>query len=105
MIFHLSSKSIQDFANHTQCRLGKWYYEGEGHACFSQLPGYSDIEYPHTVTHHSAINALTAFSSGDSEIMLKEIEKMEAASSQILISLERMAKSAEANADLLCHSR
>ena len=104
VVFHLSNKSMQDFTNHTQCRLGKWYYEGEGHACFSQLPGYRDIERPHTVVHQTAINALTAFASGDANAMLREIGKMEDASSQVLINLEKMAKSAEANADLLCHA-
>ncbi len=26
-----------DLATHTACRLGKWYYEGEGRECFSKL--------------------------------------------------------------------
>ena len=105
VVFNLSRKSIHDFTNHTQCRLGKWYYEGEGHACFSQLPGYQDIEHPHTIIHQAAIHAIEAFTSGDPSTMLREIGKMEAASSQVLTNLEKMAKSAEANADLLCHAR
>ena len=26
----LSQKSADDFSSHTACRLGKWYYEGDG---------------------------------------------------------------------------
>ena len=36
----VSEKKVEDFASHTACRLGKWYYEGDGRHCFSQLPGY-----------------------------------------------------------------
>ncbi len=34
-------------SDHTLCRLGKWYYEDDGKHCFSQLPGYTEIEAPH----------------------------------------------------------
>jgi methyl-accepting chemotaxis protein len=42
----LSDKSEGDFASHTGCRLGKWYYEGDGKHCFSKLPGYTGVEPP-----------------------------------------------------------
>ncbi|WP_347986293.1 methyl-accepting chemotaxis protein [Methylomonas sp. AM2-LC] len=104
VLFHLSQKTSADFAEHTQCRLGKWYYKGEGHDCFSKLPGYHDIEHPHIIVHQSAIKALQAYSADDVNTMLQETGKMEQASLQVLANLELMAASAENNADLLCHT-
>ncbi len=34
----LSGKTSADFANHTQCRLGKWYYDGDGREYFIEQP-------------------------------------------------------------------
>lgn len=104
VLFNLSNKTTSDFAQHTDCRLGKWYYHGEGHACFSQLQGYREIELPHMAVHQSAINALNAYAANQMATMLIEVGKMEQASLQVLDNLEKMAHSAEANADLLCHS-
>lgn len=30
VIFKTSSKSVDDFTRHTDCRLGEWYYQGDG---------------------------------------------------------------------------
>jgi archaellum component FlaC len=47
VFFGLSDKAANDLAAHTGCRLGKWYYEGEGRTLYGKLPGYRDIETPH----------------------------------------------------------
>ena len=31
----VSEKQASDFSSHTACRLGKWYYEGEGKGLFA----------------------------------------------------------------------
>jgi len=41
------------FVDHHNCRLGKWYYEGDGKANFSHTPHYSDLEGPHSIVHNS----------------------------------------------------
>ncbi len=40
------------FVDHHNCRLGKWYYEGNGHASFSKTPHYSNLEAPHATVHN-----------------------------------------------------
>ena len=40
-----------NFVDHHNCRLGKWYYEGEGKEFFSQSNHYHAIEQPHSVVH------------------------------------------------------
>lgn len=100
VLMGLSDEDESSFANHTACRLGKWYYEGEGHACFSQLPGYREIESPHIEVHRSGMDALR--SAGDTARMLESVASMEQASLKVLDGLENMAKSGEQNSDLLC---
>lgn len=43
----------------TNCRFGKWYYEGDGKKNFSSTVAYSKIETPHLSIHTEA-NALAA---------------------------------------------
>lgn len=39
------------FVDHRNCRLGKWYEQGEGKEFFSRLPGYAALERPHAQVH------------------------------------------------------
>ena len=98
----VSSLGIDDFADHTRCRLGKWYYEGEGLGCFSKLSGYRELEDPHRAVHRHALEALTQHMDGNTEDALQELENMEQASMEVLHCLEQMAVTAEADSSLLC---
>ena len=98
----LSDKSEGDFASHTGCRLGKWYYEGDGKHCFSKLPGYTGVEPPHIEVHHHGVAAVRAFRDGDNENGLAELGKMEAASMLVLKNLETMAASGGNDPSILC---
>ena len=98
----LSDKSEGDFASHTGCRLGKWYYEGDGKHCFSKLPGYTGVEPPHIEVHHHGVAAVRAFRAGDNETGLAELGKMEAASMLVLKNLETMAASGGNDPSILC---
>ncbi|HEX5393607.1 MAG TPA: methyl-accepting chemotaxis protein [Rhodocyclaceae bacterium] len=102
-LFGLKDLAPGQVASHTGCRLGKWYYEGEGKECFSQLSGYREIEPPHKEVHSHGIAALEAKLQGDMAGMLKHVEAMEAGSMQVVSNLQRMVDSAVADADLLCH--
>jgi hypothetical protein len=98
----LSDKREGDFASHTGCRLGKWYYEGEGKHCFSRLAGYREVEDPHVQVHRHGVEAVRMVKSGEFEHALAEIERMEAASLKVLDNLERIAASGEADTSVLC---
>jgi hypothetical protein len=100
----LSKKSPSEFSSHTSCRLGKWYYEGEGKACYAQLPGYRQIETPHRVVHNSGVAAIEHLQAGNYAGGLASLEEMEKASLQVLQELERMAASGEADSEQLCAS-
>jgi hypothetical protein len=95
VLLGLSHESESHFASHGDCALGKWYYEGEGKACYSQLPGYRDLEAPHTKVHAAALAALRAHSTGDAARAAEAVADMEAASLKVLENLEIMATSSE----------
>ena len=42
---------VFDFVDHHNCRLGQWYYEGEGQQFFSKARSYSALESPHATVH------------------------------------------------------
>jgi hypothetical protein len=97
-----SDKGPDDFASHTACRLGKWYYEGDGKDCFSRLPGYVDVEPPHKRVHTHGRSAVTAYRAGDINTSVNELANMEKASMEVLSQLERMASSGENDPSVLC---
>ena len=104
VLFGISDENESQFSSHTACRLGKWYYEGEGKDCFSQLSGYRDIEAPHKKVHDAALGALRAHSNNNVPLTLEQVSIMESESLSVLAGLERMAASGEQDPKLLCNS-
>ncbi|WP_420856658.1 CZB domain-containing protein [Sulfuritortus calidifontis] len=102
VIMGISEKKADEFAVHTQCRLGKWYYEGDGKACFSRLPGYKEIESPHIAVHRHGVAAVRHFYDGDFDQCVAELDQMETASLDVLRNLEQMAASGMADPSALC---
>ena len=92
VLLGLSEEAAGSFASHTDCRLGKWYYQGEGHTLFSHLPGYRELENPHKRVHDNALAALNAHAGSDAQKMLPALAEMESASLEVLAGLERMAR-------------
>jgi hypothetical protein len=75
-----SNKAVDDFTGHTQCRLGKWYYEGDGQALYSKTNQFKLLEAPHKEVHNSGVEALNAHEQGDVEAMNRALQNMERAS-------------------------
>ena len=100
----LSQKTPSDFADHTHCRLGKWYYEGDGRDCYSRLSGYAEMETPHKRFHDSGTTAVRYFNDGEYIRGFEAIAEMEKASLAVLANLERIAQSGEGDPSLLCHA-
>lgn len=79
-----SEKSPDDFADHTMCRLGKWYYEGEGEKKYSGFQTYKKLEHPHTEVHKHGVAAMHACTAGDKTLATKELALMEEASFKVV---------------------
>ena len=102
VLLGVSGLGERDFASHQGCRLGKWYYEGDGKECFSQLPGYRALENPHVEVHRHGVEAVRLFRVGDHEQSIRELGMMEAASTDVVRNLELMAASGAKDPGILC---
>lgn len=103
-LFGLEKVESRQLPSHSTCRLGQWYYEGEGKQCFSKLPGYREIEPPHIAVHDFGVKALEARQQGDMTGMLRHIEAMETASQRVIENLQQMADSRIDMETLHCRS-
>jgi len=45
-------KPAFNFVDHHNCRLGKWYFEGDGQKYFSHTTSYQKLDAPHSAVHH-----------------------------------------------------
>ncbi|MEJ7137906.1 methyl-accepting chemotaxis protein [Amphibiibacter pelophylacis] len=96
VFFGVSDKRARELADHTGCRMGKWYYEGDGRQCYSQLDGYRSIEAPHIRVHRHGRQALVLLEQGQADQAIADLEAMESASGDVVDGLERMAASHQA---------
>ena len=89
-------KPTFDFVDHHNCRLGKWYLEGEGNKYFSNAPSYIKLEKPHSVVHNSTqkiFNILKNYSDDNSfyyQRLKNELVFMEDASVEVFDILNEM---------------
>lgn len=100
----LNDLQPEDLADHHNCRLGHWYYQGEGVECFSKLDGYKQVETPHQLVHSAGKQALQHFRQGNMELAMQALEAMEKASKDVQSYLSLIAESGELNSDVLCAS-
>jgi hypothetical protein len=101
VLFGLSQEDESAFASHETCRLGQWYYSGEGKTCFSHLNGFQQMEAPHKRVHEFAIKALRANQTKDYKHINQYMAQMESASLQVLDQLDQLAQSGQK--ELPCH--
>ncbi len=75
--------------SHTECRLGKWYYHGEGQQ-FASLSSFKAIEQPHKAVHSAGKAAVVAMQSGHEAEMLTHLETMENASISVVRAIDKL---------------
>lgn len=80
------------FVDHHNCRLGKWYYEGEGKANFADTSNYSKLELPHSIVHDSThkIFDLMSKSNIDIKILKSAFDEMEKSSDDVFSTLDKI---------------
>ncbi|OLQ74284.1 hypothetical protein BIT28_08885 [Photobacterium proteolyticum] len=83
--------------DHCHCRLGQWYYKGNGKAFFSHLSSYKLLEKPHIDTHYFGAKAIEAFKNEKIDDAFTLLAKMEEAGSLVIDYLEKMSKEANKN--------
>ena len=75
---------------HTECRMGKWYFQGDGAAKYSHLPSFKKIDRPHELVHSSGREAITCGQNNDLGGMAEHLDRMEAESEQVSYFLEQL---------------
>ncbi len=88
-VWGLSNKTKDDFADHHQCRLGKWYYQGKG-LQFKHEPSFKRLEKPHANVHKKGILAIECFMSGNKEGIYASLALMEEASNEVVECLSNL---------------
>lgn len=83
--------------SHSECRLGQWYYKGEGQA-YKHLRSFSMIEAPHKGVHENGRHAMNQANSGNMGSMVASINAMEDASEQVVVQIDRLMD------DIIAHS-
>ncbi len=82
-----------DFVDHHNCRLGKWYYNGEGKEFFSKSSHYSVMEHPHSAVHDET-KAIFHIIERDQQLnytdLMESFKVMEDASSKVFAALDRI---------------
>lgn len=74
---------------HSECRLGQWYYRGDGKA-YNHLRSYQLLEEPHKEVHDNGRKAMNQAASGNIEGTIKSIKAMEDASIQVVFQIDRL---------------
>ena len=95
VIMGVVKASEYQMPSHTDSRFGRWYYVGRGRACFAHLVGFKEVEAPHAKVYRFGKSAIDYFVEGKTAQALTELEKMEAASLDVLTYLEKIAASGE----------
>ena len=84
---------VFDFVDHHNCRLGKWYYQGEGQEFFSSSEHYAALEHPHSVVHggtHEVFDIIAMDQQLDYAALMKSFKVLEDSSSQVFAALDRI---------------
>ena len=90
-----------DFVNHHNCRLGKWYDEGEGHEFFASSKHYPSLERPHEKVHETTkqVFAMLDTDTPDYDALMQALHTMESASHDVFSCLDRIREDVNRWAD------
>ena len=86
-----------EITDHTQCRLGRWYY-GRGAKSHGRLAAFRDLEEPHRKIHQAAGLCVEAWNRGDAQEAKRLYREVVDLSQQILELLSQLRVSEGARA-------
>jgi len=88
-IFGIERKTSEEFASHRECRLGKWYFEGEGQK-LAHLETFKQLDRPHKQVHEAGKHAIHSNFTGDHDGSIAALSDMEEASNIVLDMLDQL---------------
>ncbi len=82
------------FVDSHNCRLGKWYHEGDGSVGFSKTPSYPKLVKPHALVHNATKNVFELLENTSDECCMPQIaealSEMENGSDGVFTILDQM---------------
>ncbi|MDE1900040.1 MAG: CZB domain-containing protein [Alphaproteobacteria bacterium] len=81
--------AADEVASDHSCRLGKWYYS-DASAPYRNFAAFDPLAEPHRLVHSCGLEAVKAFNAGDNETAMTYIEKVNAASVDVLRLLDAL---------------
>ena len=94
VIYGRVSLSDGEIKDHTQCRLGKWYYS-TGKERYGQLAAFRDMEGPHARVHSLGRDIVKAVAQSDFKSALDLFGEMDEYSKELFRMLDALARSAK----------
>jgi len=88
--FNAGEQAHGSITDHTQCRLGQWYYQGEGRSHYHKESAFQQLEEPHKSLHNHHKLAMDAAAGGDKETAYQHLADMEKASQKVMDCLDRL---------------
>ncbi|TWT81061.1 Methyl-accepting chemotaxis protein PctB [Planctomycetes bacterium CA13] len=93
----LEDRRMCNYVDSSNCRLGKWHSEGEGHHRFSHTPSFKTLNAPHAVVHDSVLDVFECIdqsdeASRDYDKVKVALERMESASYEVFDALDNMMR-------------
>ncbi len=85
-------QDLQAVVNHHDCRLGHWYYQGEGAQRYARLAAFRRLEEPHKKVHECGLQALQLKMQGREAESFERLACMEKASEEVIGLLDEMAR-------------
>lgn len=90
----LNEQLTEEFSNHHECRLGKWYEQGVGFERFSCTKSYPLIEEPHHDVHnavHANMDVIhSGFKAEQTDQLVTNFKAMETASQKLFVLLNKL---------------
>lgn len=89
----IERKPVFEFVDGHHCRLGKWYYEGEGRKSFAATGSFARLEAPHAQVHGATQRVFEMLRNPQSlewSKVIRLLDEMEQGSDGVVESLDQM---------------
>lgn len=90
----IKKQEVFAFVDYHNCRLGKWYYEGQGKEHFSHVPSFKTLEGPHSVVHQETKKVFELISEDhpDYQALERALLEMERGSNGVFEILDKILR-------------
>lgn len=93
VLLGLSELRSEQLPDETQCKLGQWYYQGEGQQSYAKSQRFRDMEKPHRAVHDHARRAVDCYHNKNFAGALEALAAMEAANLLVMEEMGHLAAS------------